>query len=96
MVIVDFIAVGIVLFCVFLSMSGALKWLMRVFLGAALGLAVLALIGLMVSNPRFDDLSRGLFRQGRVIPYIRQQVGAVGDFMSQKSRSVPKLVAAKD
>ena len=96
MVMTDFIAVGIVLFCVFLSMSGALKWLMRVLLGAALGLAVLAVIGLMVSNPRFDELSGGLFRQGRVIPYIRQQVGLVGDFMSQNSGSVPKLVAANE
>ncbi len=96
MVIGDFIAIGIVLVCIFLGVSGALKWLMRLFLGAVLGLVILVLIGLLVPNQRFNDISGGLFRQGVVIPYIRHQAGVVGDFVSQKSRSAPRFVAAND
>ena len=96
MAIGDFIAVGIVLFCIFLAMSGALKWLIRFLVGAALGLLVLALIGLLVPNQRFNDISHGLFRQGVVIPYIRQEFGAVGDLVSKESKSATKLMAASD
>lgn len=90
----DFIAIGIVLVCVFLAMSGALKWLMRLFLGAALGLLILALIGLLVPNQSFDAISHGLFREGVVIPYIRQQIGVVGGLVSKNSESTAKLMAA--
>jgi hypothetical protein len=92
----DFIAVGIVLICVLLAMSGALKWFMRLFLGAALGLLILAFIGLLVPNQSFNDISHGLFRQGVVIPYIRQQIGVVGGLVSENSKSATKLVVASD
>lgn len=92
----DFIAVGIVLFCSLLGLIGALKWLMRLILGAAFGLAVLVLIGLLVPNESFDEVSHGIFRQGTVIPYVRQRVGAVGDLMSRNSQSTNKLLVAND
>ena len=96
MVIGDFIAIGIVLFCIFLGISGALKWLMRLLLGATLGLLILALIGLLVPNQRFNNISHGLFRQGVVIPYIRQQVGVMGHFVHEKTKSASKMMAAND
>jgi multisubunit Na+/H+ antiporter MnhB subunit len=96
MVIGDFIAIGIVLFCIVLGISGALKWLMRLLLGAALGLLVLALIGLLVSNQRFDNISHGLFKQGVVIPYIRHQVGMAGHFVHEKTEFASKMMVAND
>jgi len=92
----DFIAIGILLVCIVLGVSGALKWLMRLVLGAALGLLILALIGLLVSNQRFNDISHGLFEQGVVIPYVRHQVGIAGHFMHENTRSAPKMIAAND
>ena len=93
----DFIAIGIVLVCIVLGVSGALKWLMRLALGAALGLLILALIGLLASNQRFNDMSHGLFKQGVVIPYIRHQVGIVGRFVHENTKSSSKkMMAAND
>ena len=82
MVMSDSIAVSILLFCMVLGILGALKWLLRLFAGIALGLLILTCIGLLTDNPRFDQISRGAFKDGTVIPYLMDQVSTVGEFLS--------------
>lgn len=78
----DLIAIGILVLCIILAMFGVLKWLFRFLAGVALGLLILSCIALLASNPKFDQVSRGAFRDGRVIPYLRSQVSTVGEFLS--------------
>lgn len=78
----DFIAVGILVVCILLAMFGVLKWLFRFLGGVVLGLLILSIIALLASNPRFDQASKGAFRGGKVIPYLRAQVTTVGEFLS--------------
>ena len=40
-------------------------------------------VGILAENPKFNEVSHGAFKDGRVIPYIRNQIGAVGDFISR-------------
>ena len=44
-------------------------------------------IGLLVDNPTFDELSRGVFKQGFIIPYIRNQIKHIQDFFSRRSKA---------
>lgn len=77
----DFIAIVILIFCIVLGLLGILKWLLRFFAGVVLGILILVCIGLLAENPKFNEVSHGAFRDGKVIPYIRNQIGAVGDFI---------------
>ena len=79
----DLIAIGILIFCIVLSLLGILKWLLRFCAGVVLGILILVCVGLLAENPKFNEVSRGAFRDGTVIPYIRNQIGAVGDFISR-------------
>ena len=78
----DLIAVGILVVCILLAMLGVLKWLFRFLAGVALGLLILSCIALLAGNPKFDQVSRGAFRGGKVIPYLRAQVTTVAEFLS--------------
>jgi hypothetical protein len=78
----DVVAVGILILCILLAMFGMLKWLFRFLAGVAFGLLVLSVIAILASNPKFDQASRGAFRGGKVIPYLRAQVTTVGEFLS--------------
>jgi hypothetical protein len=73
----DFIAVGILLFCAVLSFLGALKWLLRIAGGLALGALILMGLSLLADNPEFNDASQGVFRQGVVMPCMRYQVRSI-------------------
>jgi hypothetical protein len=82
----DLIAVGILILCIVLAMFGVLKWLFRFLAGVALGLLILSIIAILASNPKFDQASRGAFRGGKVIPYLRAQVTTVGEFLSSAEK----------
>ena len=73
----DLIAIGILLFCAILSLLGALKWLLRIAGGLALGALILVGLSLLADNPKFNDASQGVFRQGVVIPCMRYQVRSI-------------------
>lgn len=92
----DLIAIGILVFCIALSMLGILKWLFRFFAGVVLGLLVLSCIGLLADNPKFDELSRGKFRGGKVIPCIRSQVQSVGEFLARADEELRSTVAVNE
>jgi hypothetical protein len=77
----DYIAIGILLLCVLMSMLGALKWMLRFFAGAIVGMIVLGCIGLLSENPEFDRVSRGLFRDGIIVPCMRSQIHMVGKYI---------------
>jgi len=77
----DLIAIGILVICIVLAMFGVLS------------LLVLSCIGLLADNPKFDELSRGAFRGGKVIPCIRSQVRYVGEFLSKADEEPQNTVA---
>ena len=76
----DFIAMGILLLCAVLSLLGAMKWLLRMAGGVLLGAFILVGLSLLADNPKFNEASQGLFRQGLVIPTVRYQVDSIGFF----------------
>ena len=75
----DIIAISIVLVCVLLSVSGALKWFLRIGAGMLLGILILVCLGFLADNPKFNEMSRGLFRGGTIIPCVKNQVVSVTD-----------------
>ena len=79
----DFIVIGILIFCIVLSLLGILKWLLRFCAGVVLGIIILVCVGLLAENPKFNEVSQGAFRDGIVITYIKNQIGAIGDFISR-------------
>lgn len=79
----DFIAIGILLFCVILGILGQFKWLLQIITGMVVGLLVLGGISLLAENPKIDWLSRGVFKQGVILPYIRSQVNTVEKLVSE-------------
>lgn len=83
MVTSDLIAIGIVVLCVVLGILGTFKWLLRFAAGMVLGLAILACLGLLAENPKFNEASRGIFTGGVVIPCMRNQVRSVGEFIGR-------------
>lgn len=83
----DLIAIGILIFCIVLSVLGTLKWLLRFIAGVILGLMILACIGLLSDNPKFDKVSRGVFRGGVVIPCMKSQIQSVGEFISRSNEA---------
>ena len=91
----DLIAIGILVLCIVLAMCGVLKWLFRFVAGVVLGLLILSCIGILADNPKFDQVSRGAFRDGIVIPYLRSQVSAVGEFLSRTDEQPYKTVAKR-
>jgi len=78
----DIIAVVVMISCVVLGVLGAFKWLARFLAGALLGFLILACISLLAERPKFDELSKGVFKQGVLIPCIRKQVSNLGDIIS--------------
>ena len=82
----DLIAIAILVVCILLALFGVLKWLFRFLAGVALGLLILSCIALLASNPKFDRVSRGAFRGGKVIPYLRAQVTTAGEFLSSTEK----------
>lgn len=90
----DYVAMGILLLCVRLSMLGALKWVLRFIAGAALGLVIIACIGLFSENPEFDRISRGLFRGGVIIPCVRSQIHIVGGYAGAEDSAYPEAALA--
>ena len=92
----DLIAVGILVLCTALAMFGVLKWLFRFCAGVMLGLLVLSCIGLLADNPKFDQLSRGAFSGGKVIPCIRSQVRSVGQFLTRADQQPDQTVAMSE
>ena len=92
----DLIAVGILVLCIALAMFGVLKWLFRFCAGVVLGLLVLSCIGLLADNPEFDQLSRGAFTGGKVIPCIRSQVRSVGQFLARADQQPDQTVAMSE
>jgi len=67
----------VVLAVVFVAIVLALclfKLTIRLVIGSALGLLILVCIGLLVESPWFDGLTQGVFKQGMIIPHIRQMV----------------------
>ncbi len=85
MVIGDKVVIGIFVFFVLLGALGALKWFVQVFTGAFVGLLVLICVAILANNPKFNLLTKGIFRQGVVIPYIEKQVSRIEDFRNHKS-----------
>ena len=92
----DLIAIGILVLCVALALFGVLKWLLRFCVGVAFGLLVLSCIGLLVENPKFDQLTKGKLSGGTVIPCIRSQVRTVGEFLSRSDEGPREIVAMSD
>lgn len=88
----DLVAIGILVLCVALAMFGVLKWLFRFFAGVALGLLILSCVALLADNPKFDQLSRGVFSGGKVIPCIRSQVCCVGEFLAADNQEPDRSV----
>ena len=70
----DVIANSVIVVCVVLGILGTFKWLVRLFAGALLGIVVLCVVALLSANPKFNELSKGLFREGVVVPCVRQQI----------------------
>ena len=92
----DLIAVGILIFCIVLSVLGTLKWLLRLIAGVVLGLMILACIGLLSGNPKFDKVSQGVFRGGVVIPCMRNQVRSIGEFISRSNEASYDKIAMSE
>ena len=76
----DYIAFGILIFCMCLGLFGLLKWLLRVVAGAALGVLILACLSFMAEDPQFNTISRGVFRQGVVFPCMRSHICSLHEF----------------
>ena len=89
----DMIAIGILVLCTLLGVLGVFKWLLRLFAGLFVGALVLSCVALLVCNPKFDELSRGKFRGGVVIPYVRQNLSDVGDFIRGIAKDPPAETA---
>ncbi len=92
----DLIAIGILVLCVFLALFGVLKWLFRFCAGIVLGLLILSCIGLLADNPKFDQITKGRFSGGKVIPCVRSQVRTVGEFLSRTDEEPYERVAMSD
>jgi uncharacterized membrane protein YraQ (UPF0718 family) len=92
----DLIAIGILVLCIALALFGVLKWLLRLFAGVALGLLILSCIGLLLENPKFDQITKGKLSGGTVIPCVRSQVRTVGEFLSRADEEPHKRVAMSD
>ncbi|MHC4434560.1 MAG: hypothetical protein ACYTBS_22205 [Planctomycetota bacterium] len=92
----DLIAIGILVLCIVLALFGVLKWLFRFFAGVALGLLILSCIGLLLDNPKFDQLTKGKLSGGTVIPCVRSQVRTVGEFLSRSDEEPHETVAMND
>ncbi len=75
----DVIAVSVIIVCVILATLGTLKWLFRLFGGLVLGVLILGVVALLSANPKFNEVSKGLFRDGVVIPCVRQQITSLVD-----------------
>lgn len=75
----DMIAISVLIVCVVLAIFGTLKWLFRLFGGLVLGALVLGIVALLSANPKFNEFSKGLFRNGVVIPCVRQQITSLVD-----------------
>ena len=96
MLISDFIAMGILFLCILLGISGGLKWLLRLLAGTLLGLLILVVIGFLIPNQKFNSMSRGVFQDGVVIPYVMHQVSSFGEFLSQQNESFHQSVAMNE
>jgi hypothetical protein len=92
----DLIAIGILVLCIVLALCGVLKWLLRFFAGVALGLLILSCIGLLADNPNFDQITKGAFSGGKVIPCVRSQIRTVGQFLSRTDEGPYEKVAMSD
>lgn len=93
----DLIAIGILLFFVILGLLGSFKWLVQLFVGLLVGLLVLVFVSVVAENPKFDFLSRGIFKQGVIVPFIRKQVDPVHDLFGDSGKlSVGKKIVSAD
>jgi hypothetical protein len=92
----DLIAIGILVLCIVLALCGVLKWLLRCCAGLALGVLILSCIALLADNPEFNQITKGKFSGGRVIPCVRSQVRTVGRFLSRSDEEPYQTVARSD
>lgn len=83
MAIGDMITIGIVIFFVILGLLGTFKWMLNILAGAVCGLIVIVGISLLVDNIQFDKLSNGIFKDGVIIPQIKQQIEPIQDCFGQ-------------
>jgi len=77
MITTDVIAVSIVVLCVVLVVSGAMKWFLRIGAGILLGIVILICLGFLADNPRFNEISKGFFKGGEIIPCVKSQMTAL-------------------
>lgn len=92
----DLIAIGILVLCIVLALVGVLKWLFRFFAGVAIGLLILSCIGLLLDNPKFDQVTQGKLSGGKVIPCVRSQIRTIGRFLSRADEEPYEKVAMSD
>ena len=82
----DVIAISVIVVCVVLGILGTFKWLIRLFAGVMLGMLVLCVVAVLSANPKFNELSKGLFREGIVVPCMRQHITTLVDQTTAKEK----------
>ena len=80
MVMSDYIALGILIFCISLGLCGLLKWLLRFIAGAAVGVVILIGLSFLANDPHFNKFSHGVFREGLVFPCMRNHITSLDRF----------------
>jgi len=96
MVMSDLIAIGILVICIVLGILGMLKWILRLVAGLILGVLILVGLGMLADNPKFNEASHGIFKDGVVIPCMRSQVRAVGELMSLTEETSYSTIARNE
>jgi hypothetical protein len=79
MITTDIIAISIVLVCILLVISGTLKWVLRLMVGIVLGIVILICLGFLADNPRFNEMSKGFFQSGTIIPGVKNHIVSIAD-----------------
>jgi len=79
MITTDIIAIFIVVSCILLVVSGALKWFLRLTVGLVLGIGILICLGFLAENPKFNEMSKGLFQSGTIIPSVKNRLVSIAD-----------------
>ena len=83
----DIIAISIVLGCIVLVVSGALKWFLRLMMGIVLGIMILICLGFLADSAKFNEMSKGLFKRGMIIPCVKDHVVLIADQVADQPLS---------
>jgi hypothetical protein len=81
----DMIALGVLVTCILLATCGLFKWLIKIAVGLVFGLFLLVCISILISNPVFDKLTNGVFKEGQIIPYLREQIEPIEKLIGSES-----------